>query len=129
MATPFVMAQDRIKPAHHQPVAIVFNFVAPERAGRWPRRLRRQARCDEAGGTPPLQDHGRRISPRRRAISGWRLQSQSQHHGYAEEDKRIMAAVAGHVLDIVRDEQRGRRVDETIANRHLAARRIGSSKR
>ena len=35
------------------------------------------------------------------AISGWRLQSQSQHHGYAEEDKRIMAAVARHVLSVV----------------------------
>ena len=35
------------------------------------------------------------------AISGWRLQSQSQHHGFAEEDKRIMTAVARHVLGLV----------------------------
>jgi hypothetical protein len=49
-------------PAHHQPVAVMLDFVDPQRAGRWPRRLRRLARFDEAGGTPPLRDHGRRIT-------------------------------------------------------------------
>jgi hypothetical protein len=42
--------------AHHQPVAVMLDFVDPCRAGRWPRHLRRLARFDEAGGTPPL-DH------------------------------------------------------------------------
>src|SRR4051812_21396328 len=37
--------------AHHQPVAVVLNFVDPQRAGRRPRHLRRQA-LDEAGRTP-----------------------------------------------------------------------------
>ncbi|SIO47391.1 Integrase core domain-containing protein [Bradyrhizobium erythrophlei] len=54
-------ADARAIPAHHQPVAVVLDFVDPERAGRWPRHLRRQARFDESGGTPPLVDHGRRI--------------------------------------------------------------------
>jgi hypothetical protein len=38
----------------------VLDFVDPQRAGRWPGHLRRQAWFDEAGGAPPL-DHGRRI--------------------------------------------------------------------
>jgi hypothetical protein len=41
-------ADPRAIPAHHQPVAVVFDFVNPERAGRWPRHLRRLARFDEA---------------------------------------------------------------------------------
>jgi hypothetical protein len=52
-------ADPRAIPAHHQPVAVKFDFVNPEQAGRWPRSLRRQARFDEAEGTP--HDHGRRI--------------------------------------------------------------------
>jgi hypothetical protein len=36
--------------AQHQPVAVVLDFVNPERAGR----RRRQARLDEAGGMPTL---------------------------------------------------------------------------
>jgi hypothetical protein len=51
-------------PAHHQPVAVMLDFVNPHWAGRWPRYLRRQAWFDEAGGTPPL-DH----SPEHRAAS------------------------------------------------------------
>jgi hypothetical protein len=31
-------------PSHHQAIAVMLDFVNPERAGRWPRRLRRQAR-------------------------------------------------------------------------------------
>ena len=46
-------------PAHKQPVAIMLDFVDPERARRRSGRLRRQAWFDEAGGT--LQDHARRI--------------------------------------------------------------------
>ena len=52
-------AKRRAIPADHQPVAIVLDLVDPERAGWRPRRLRRQARFDEAGATPPLQDHCR----------------------------------------------------------------------
>src|SRR5258705_2106410 len=37
-------------PPHHQPIAIVLEFVNPQRAGRWPLRLRRQAWFDKAGG-------------------------------------------------------------------------------
>ena len=37
----------RAIPAHHQPIAVVFDFVNPQWAGRWPGRLRRLARCDE----------------------------------------------------------------------------------
>jgi hypothetical protein len=42
----------RTIPAHHQSVAIVLDFVNPERAGRRSGHLRRLARFDEAGGTP-----------------------------------------------------------------------------
>jgi hypothetical protein len=52
-------ADARAVPAHHQPVAVVFDFVNPQRAGRWPRHLRQQARFDEAGRT--AHDHDRRI--------------------------------------------------------------------
>jgi hypothetical protein len=38
-------------PAHHQAAAVMLDFVNPERAGRWPRGLRRLARFDEAGGS------------------------------------------------------------------------------
>jgi hypothetical protein len=34
-------------PAHHQPIAVMLDFVDPERAGRWSRHLRRLARFDE----------------------------------------------------------------------------------
>ena len=43
-------------PAHHQPVALVLDFVNPQRAGRRSGHLRRQARFDEAGGM--AHDHG-----------------------------------------------------------------------
>ena len=59
MAAAREAADARAIPAHHQPIAVVLDFVDPERAGRWPRHLRRQARFDEAGGT--LHDHGRSI--------------------------------------------------------------------
>jgi hypothetical protein len=49
-------------PAHKQPVAIMLDLMNPERARRWPRRHRQQARFDEAGGTP--QVHGRSIGHR-----------------------------------------------------------------
>ena len=42
----------------------VLDLVNPERAGRWPRHLRRLARFDEAGWT--AHDHGRRIEQRAR---------------------------------------------------------------
>jgi hypothetical protein len=64
MAVAGEAADARAVPAHHQPVAVMLDFVNPQWAGRWPRHLRRLARFDEAGGTPPLQDHDRRI--------GWR---------------------------------------------------------
>jgi hypothetical protein len=54
----------RAIPAHHQPVAVVLDFVDPQRAGRWRGHLRRLARFDEAGGTPTL-DHAQRIEHRR----------------------------------------------------------------
>jgi len=41
--------------AHHQAVAVVFDLVDPQRAGRRSGHLRRQTRFDEAGGTP--HDH------------------------------------------------------------------------
>jgi hypothetical protein len=44
-------ADPRAIRAHHQPVAVMLDFVNPQRAGRWPRHLRRQAWFDEAGGT------------------------------------------------------------------------------
>jgi hypothetical protein len=50
-------------PAHHQPIAVMLDFVDPQRAGRRSSHLRRLARFDEAGGTPPL-DHDRRIGQR-----------------------------------------------------------------
>ena len=50
-------------PAHHQPIAVVLDFMNPQRAGRWPRHLRRQAWLDEAGGTP--HGHSRRLGQRR----------------------------------------------------------------
>src|SRR4029077_5935173 len=52
MAVAREAADTRAIPAHHQAVAVVLDLVEPERAGRWPRRLRRLARFDETGGTP-----------------------------------------------------------------------------
>jgi hypothetical protein len=54
-------ADPRVIPANHQPVAVMLDFVDPQRAGGWPRHLRRLARFDEAGRTPPL-DHGEKDS-------------------------------------------------------------------
>ena len=56
MAVAGEAANSRAIPAHHQPVAVMLDLMNPQRAGRWPRHLRRLARFDEAGGTPPL-DH------------------------------------------------------------------------
>ena len=53
-------------PAHHQPIAVMLDLMNPQRAGRWAARLRRQARCDEAGGTPHV--HDRVISHRQNAL-------------------------------------------------------------
>jgi hypothetical protein len=53
-------ADPRTVPAHHQAIAVVLDFVDPQRAGRWPGHPRRLAGCDEAEGKPPL-NHGRRI--------------------------------------------------------------------
>jgi hypothetical protein len=35
------------------PVAVMLDFVNPQRAGRWPGDFGRLAGFDEAGGTPP----------------------------------------------------------------------------
>jgi len=43
-------ADPRVIPANHQPIAVMLDFVDPQRAGRWPRHPRRLAGCDEAGG-------------------------------------------------------------------------------
>ena len=45
-------------PAHHQPVAVVLDFVDPERAGRRSGHLRRQAWFDEAGGMAHIMRGG-----------------------------------------------------------------------
>ena len=50
-------------PAHHQPIAVVLDFMNPQRAGRWLLRLRRQAWFDEAEGMP--HSHSRRLGQRR----------------------------------------------------------------
>jgi hypothetical protein len=47
----------RAIPSHHEPITVVLEFVNPQRAGRRSGHLRRQARFDEAGGTP--HDHDR----------------------------------------------------------------------
>jgi hypothetical protein len=52
MAVAGEAANPRAILAHHQPITVVLDFVNPERAGRWPRHLRRLAWFDEAGGTP-----------------------------------------------------------------------------
>ena len=62
MAIASEAADARAIPAHHQSIAVMFDFVNPERAGRWPGHLRWQAWFDEAGETP--HDHGRRIGQR-----------------------------------------------------------------
>ena len=46
-------------PAHHQPVAVMLDFVNPERVGGRPVCLGELAGFDETGGA--AQDHGRRI--------------------------------------------------------------------
>jgi hypothetical protein len=63
-------ADARAIPAHHQAAAVVFDLVDPERAGRWPLHLRRQARFDEAGGT--AHDHAL-SSPLARPPCRWRI--------------------------------------------------------
>ena len=62
MAVAREAADVRAVPPHHQPIAVMLDPINPERAGRWPRRLRRQTRFDEAGGTP--NDHRRRMGQR-----------------------------------------------------------------
>jgi hypothetical protein len=42
MAVSGKAADPRAVPLHHQPVAVVFDFVDPKLVGRWPRHLRRQ---------------------------------------------------------------------------------------
>jgi hypothetical protein len=66
-------ADPRVIPAHHEPVAVVLDFVDPQGAGRWPRHLRRLARFDEAGGTP--HGHGWRITAVQRFLFGSALGS------------------------------------------------------
>ena len=61
MAVAREAADARAIPAHHQPRAVMLDFVDPERAGRWPRRLRRQARFDEP--------EGRREAPLRKSMT------------------------------------------------------------
>ena len=46
---------------HHQPIAVVLDFVNPERAGRRSRHPRRQARPDETGNVGDLTQHGWKI--------------------------------------------------------------------
>ena len=58
-------ADTRAFPAHHQPEAIVLDFVNPQRAGRRPGDFRRQARFDEAGRLPIFQ------------ISAWYIKRQN----------------------------------------------------
>ena len=52
MAAAREAADARAIPANHQPVAVVLDFVNPERAGRRLDHLRRLARFDEVRGTP-----------------------------------------------------------------------------
>ena len=59
MAAACEASDARAIPAHHQPIAVVLDFVNPERAGRRSEHLRRQARFNGAGGS--LHDHGRCI--------------------------------------------------------------------
>jgi hypothetical protein len=54
MAVAREAADARAIPANHQPVAVVLDFMNPERAGGRPRRLRGLARFDEAGGSLQL---------------------------------------------------------------------------
>ena len=48
-------------PVDHQPIAVMLDFVNPERAGRRPHHLRRLARSDQAGNAGDLTQHGRTI--------------------------------------------------------------------
>ena len=50
MAVAGEAADARAIPAHHQPVAVMLDFVNPERAGRRSGHLRRQAWLDENRG-------------------------------------------------------------------------------
>jgi hypothetical protein len=51
-------ANARAVPAHHQPVAVMLDFVDPRCPGGWPGHLRRLARFDEAGGVAALNHLG-----------------------------------------------------------------------
>src|SRR5258705_12246291 len=57
-------AAPRAVAAHHQPIAVMLDFMDPQRAGWRPRHLRQLARFDEARGMAPLKDHRRRIGQR-----------------------------------------------------------------
>jgi hypothetical protein len=59
MAVACETAEARAIPAHHQPIAVVLDFMNPQRAGRWSRDPRGLAWFNEAGGA--AQDHLRHL--------------------------------------------------------------------
>ena len=75
MAVAREAADPQAIPAQHQPIAVMLDFVDPEPPSRWPRHLRRLARFDKAGRTPPLLDHGRRIGQPPGFVNQMRLPS------------------------------------------------------
>ena len=60
MAAAREAADPRAIAPDHQAVAVVLDFVDPQRTRGWPRHLRRLARFEEAGGMS--RDHGRKMS-------------------------------------------------------------------
>ena len=67
MAAPGEAADPRAIPAHHQPIAVMFDLMNPERTGRRSGYLRRQAWLDETGG----QGHDRSIGQRPGGMEGF----------------------------------------------------------
>jgi hypothetical protein len=49
MAVAREAADPQAIPAQHQPIAVMFDFVNPQRAGWWSGHFRRLARLDEHG--------------------------------------------------------------------------------
>jgi hypothetical protein len=103
-------ADARAIPAHHQAAAVVFDLVDPERAGRWPLHLRRQARFDEAGGT--AHDHAL-SSPLARPPCRWRIArrdfGRAQRHQMAALVRiaaNFQAVLAPHVAFQLMDRRR-----------------------
>src|SRR6478735_10646877 len=88
----------RAIPAHHQPIAVVLDFVNPERAGRRSGYLGRQAWLDETGG----QGHDRSIGQRPGGMEGFERLIRPTHYRGAVLRRRADAKSVERIYKLAR---------------------------